>query len=184
MTVADYRRYARDTYGSLADAFLGTYPASSDAETLQARIASATDQTFGWEMRTWAGMTEAASSGAYLYFFSRVPPGPDAPRNGAYHAAEIIYAFDNLGKSPYPYANGAYDDTDRKLSALMASYWVNFVTKGDPNGDGLPAWPAYTRKTDEALELGDTVRVLSGNRKNRLDFMDKYYAARRAAATN
>ena len=26
----------------------------------------------------------------------------------AFHAAEIIYVFDDLGKSPYPYANRAY----------------------------------------------------------------------------
>ena len=184
MAVSDYRKYARETYGSLADAFLKTYPASTEAETVEARIASATDQTFGWEMRTWAAMSETVSADAYLYFFSRVPPGPDAARNGAYHAAEIIYVFGNLGKSPYPYANAAYDDTDRKLSTLMVSYWVNFAAKGNPNGDGLPAWPAYSRKTDEALELGDAVRVISGNRKSRIDFMDKYYAARRAATTN
>ncbi len=184
MTPADYKKYARDTYGNLADAFLATYSAANENETVKARIASATDQSFGWEMRTWAAMTQTAASSAYLYFFSRVPPGPDAAKNGAYHAAEIIYVFGNLGKSPYPYANAAYDDTDRKLSRLMVSYWLNFATKGDPNGEGLPVWPVYTRKTDEALELGDNVRVVSGNRKSRLDFMDKYYAGRRAATTN
>ena len=98
MTVADYRKYARDTYGSLADAFLKTYPASSDAEALAGRIGSYTDQSFGWEMRTWARMMDTVSSDTYLYFFSRVPPGPDAGRTGAFHAAEIIYVFDNLGK--------------------------------------------------------------------------------------
>jgi para-nitrobenzyl esterase len=179
MTVADYRKYARDTYGRLGDAFLRVYPVSHDAETQEGRIQSNTDLNFGWEMRTWARMMVTVSSQAYLYFFSRVPPGPDAARTGAFHAAEIIYVFDNLGKSPYPYANRAYDDTDRKVSQLMTSYWVNFAMSGNPNGEGLPAWPVYSRTTDQALEFGDTVQVRTGSRKDRLDFMDRYYAGRR-----
>jgi para-nitrobenzyl esterase len=98
----------------------------------------------------------------------------------AFHAGEIVYVFDNLGKSPYPYANRAYDETDRKLSHLMASYWVNFATTGNPNAQGLPRWPVYTREADESLEFGDAVQVRAGIRKDRLDFMDRYYAGRRA----
>ena len=179
MTVAEYRKYARQTAGSLAEAFLKTYPVSDDADTVEARIDSYTDQTFGWEMRTWARMMDTVSSDAYLYFFSRVAPGADSQRVRAFHAAEIIYVFDNLSKSPYPYANRAYDDTDRKLSNLMASYWVNFATTGNPNAQGLPRWPVYARQADESLEFGDAVQVRAGIRKDRLDFMDRYYADRR-----
>ena len=180
MTVADYHTYAQRTYGDLAGRFLETYPAETDADTVAARIDAGTDQRFGWEMRTWARMMEAAPSNAYYYFFSRVPPGPDSARNGAFHAAEIIYVFDNLGKSPHAYANQDYDEIDDHLSDVMASYWVNFAATGDPNGDGLPVWPVYTREADELLDFGDTVRVRSGVREKRLDFMDAYYAPQRA----
>jgi para-nitrobenzyl esterase len=179
-TLAEYKKAAGE-YGPLASAYLKTYPASNDAEATIARIASQTDQNFGWEMRTWARMMETVSSKAYLYFFSRVPPGPESPRRGAYHAAEIVYVFGNLGKSPYPYANRSYDDVDRKLSTLMVSYWINFAHNGHPNGDGLPTWPAYARASDEALEFGDTVQVRKGVRSARLDFMDQYYGKRRSA---
>ena len=74
-------------------------------------------------------------------FFSRVAQRRSRAHVKAFHAAEIIYVFDDLGKSPYPYANGVYDETDRKLSNTMASDRVNFATKGNPNGDGLTAWP-------------------------------------------
>ena len=180
MTVPAYHAYARRRYSDLAERFLETYPAQTDADTVSARIAAGTDERFGWEMRTWARMMESAPSNAYYYFFSRVPPSPDSDRNGAFHAGEIIYVFDNLGKSPHTYANQNYDDTDHHLSNVMASYWVNFATTGDPNGEGLPRWPVYTREADELLDLGDIVQVRSGVREDRLDFMDTYYAQQRS----
>ena len=53
-----------------------------------------------------------------------------------------------------------WNDVDRKLGDTMSSYWVNFVTKGDPNGSGLPAWPQYKDMSkDKVIVLGDTVQV-------------------------
>ena len=180
-TVDQYRETIRNEYGEHADALLQTFPAATDEQAQQARMASGTDATFGWEMRTWARMMETVSSPAYLYFFSRVPPAPDADRYGAYHTAEIPYVFDNFGVSPHPYANRDYTDTDRRLSDILASYWVNMAATGDPNGEGLPEWPAYDPEADAALHVSDTITVERGIRKDRLDFFDRYYAAQREA---
>ena len=176
-TLEQYHESIRDEYGEHAAAFLEAFPAATDEEARQARMASGTDATFGWEMRTWARMMETVSSPAYLYFFSRVPPAPDAERYGAYHTAEIAYVFDNFGVSPHPYANRDYTDTDRRLSDILASYWVNMAATGNPNAEGLPEWPAYDSGADAALHIGDTIAVERGIRKDRLDFFDRYYAA-------
>ncbi len=178
-TLDQYRQGARRKFGDWADAFLETYPAANDDEARQSFLDSYTDSAFGWDMRTWVRMMEPMSSNAYLYFFSRVPPAADAELYGAFHGAETVYVFDNLGRSPHPYANRDYDKTDRYLSDLMASYWINFATTGDPNGAGLPEWPVYGAAADEGLEFGDEVRVRSGIRKAGLDFFDRYYAAQR-----
>jgi para-nitrobenzyl esterase len=120
-------------------------------------------------MRTWARMeTKAGHHAAYLYYFSRVPPGPQSKRLGTFHAAELAYVFGNF-VWPFP-----WEDADKKLSDAMMNYWVNFAAGGDPNSNRLVKWPAYNPRADQLLELGDQIGVRSGVNKAGLDFFDKY----------
>ena len=57
----------------------------------------------------------------------------------------------------------------------MSSYWINFATTGDPNGEGLPIWPAYDPTADQVLELGDSIATVQGLMADRLDVFDAYY---------
>ena len=68
---------------------------------------------------------------------------PSAPR-GAAHSAEIQYAMGNLDLDN----RYAWEPDDRKVSETMHGYFVNFIKTGDPNGPGLPNWPAYESKTN------------------------------------
>jgi para-nitrobenzyl esterase len=38
----------------------------------------------------------------------------------------------------------AWDADDRKVSETMSGYFANFIKTGNPNGPGLPEWPAYS----------------------------------------
>jgi para-nitrobenzyl esterase len=166
---------SRRRFGDKTDEFLKLYPAGSNDEAKASGYASFRDLVFGWQMRTWARMaTKTGKSKTYLYYFSRVPPGPTSAQYGSYHASEIAYVFQNL-LPPRP-----WEDADRKLSDAMSTYWVNFATTGDPNGKGLTKWPKYDEKTDLALELGDTIAPLPALHKPALDFLDGYFAAQRA----
>ena len=127
----------------------------------------------GWHMRTWAQLQSARGKGkAYLYFFTHVPPtAAGQPSRGATHTADLAYMFDN------PAPNGTWTDTDKQLAETMSSYWVNFAATGDPNGKGLPEWPAYKAKSAEkAMVLGDTVTAGSAIDPAMLAFYDSYYA--------
>jgi len=37
----------------------------------------------------------------------------------------------------------AWEPTDYEVSKTMQAYFVNFIKTGNPNGSGLPNWPAY-----------------------------------------
>lgn len=167
----------RRLYGDSADEFLKVYPTATDADARASFYAVFRDQVFGWQMRTWVRLqTRTGKSKAYLYQFSRVTPGPESARLRAFHASEIAYVFGNL-EPPRP-----WEAADRELSAQMLQYWVNFAATGDPNGKGLPAWPAYDEKTDRNILFGDKITTTTGLYREALDAFDRYYEKQRAAA--
>jgi para-nitrobenzyl esterase len=178
LTAAAYTSGSRQRFGNLSDEFLKVYPAASNEEAVSSFYSSYRDQTFGWEMRTWARMATASGHHpAYLYYFSHRPPGPQSSRLRAFHACEIPYVFGNFFW-PFP-----WEEADHKLSATVSSYWVNFAKTGNPNGEGLAKWPAYNPTSDQALEFGDVVSVHAGVNKVGLNFFDTYYQSLKASAS-
>ncbi|MBZ5612237.1 MAG: carboxylesterase family protein [Acidobacteriia bacterium] len=178
ITAAAFRQTAERRFGSDAEAYLKLYPAANDQEAFDAAAHSMRDQTFGWEMRTWAReQTKTGKSKVYMYYFSRVPPGENRAK-GAFHGSEISYVFGNLLMAPF--ATGAneqarpWTDIDRKLADTMSSYWVNLAITGNPNGKGLAKWPAYSAKDDQAMGFGDSIGVMPLPHKEALDFLDNY----------
>jgi para-nitrobenzyl esterase len=179
---ATLRETAAKRFGTDADAFLKLYPFHTDEEAWAAQAASMRDQVFGWEMRTWARMqNKTGKSKVYMYFFSRVPPGQNRAK-GAYHGSEIAYVFGNLEVAPFAVSGDGprpWQDVDHKLADTMSSYWVNFATTGDPNGKGLPKWPAYRLKDDLLMGFGDAIEVKPVPNKPALDFLDGYFERQR-----
>ena len=96
-------------------------------------------------------------------------PGPDAARFGAFHTSEVPYVLNTLYASPRPFT-----DVDRKLAGMMSSYWANFAASGNPNGKGLPLWPAYSGKA-EIMELGDkTGPIAAAGSAAKLTFFEEF----------
>jgi para-nitrobenzyl esterase len=143
---------SKKRFGDLADAFLARYPAGSDAAARNSQLAAFRDE-LSWHMRTWAELqAKLGKPKAYVYYFAHEPPaGPGPAALGATHTAEIPYVFNNLPPGR------AWTVADRKLADLFSSYLVNFLVSADPNGTGLPAWPAFRDKaTSAAMVLAET----------------------------
>ncbi len=87
---------------------------------------------------------------AWLFRFSYVAENKrDKPIKGAEHSSEVAYVFDTLPTVLGPQLMAA----DSAVASMMHRYWVNFATSGNPNGPGLPDWPAVTARTDPLLEF-------------------------------
>jgi para-nitrobenzyl esterase len=169
---AQYVEQTKQRYGSIADAYLKFYPAGSEEQAKASQMTILND-SMAWQMRTWAKwQIHTGKAKAYLYYFTRQPP-PDAPIKGAAHDAELYYVFHNLNLYPQQWA-----EWDRRLEEIISSYWVNFATRGDPNGSGVPRWAAYSESQgDRVMVLGDKVEAGSSRlEKTKLDFLESYYA--------
>ena len=174
-TVADYEAGTKAGLGEHAAAVLALYPATDAASLFQAKNQFITDTWFVWGTRNMlAGMANVPSA-AWQYHFSRRSIAN--PMMGAAHAAEIGYAFNNLT------GPAAGNGTDQALADAMIRYWVQFAATGDPNVDGLPAWPAYDAESDQHLELGDKIQAGSGHRKAAVDKLNAIWAARAGIAS-
>jgi para-nitrobenzyl esterase len=168
-----YIAQAKQRYGDLADQFLKLYPVASDADVPLMNAAAQNDE-IAWNMRQFAEKASKKGKKGYAYFFTRVPLQNGKPSGrGATHTAEISYVFNHA------YSNGPleWDDVDKKLGDQMSSYWVNFATKGDPNGNGLPQWPQMRDiSRDKVIVLGDTVQAETTVPAEKMAFFNARYA--------
>jgi para-nitrobenzyl esterase len=163
---------AKQRFGEATDTFLKLYSAGSDAEAAASQLNRVRDE-MAWHMRTWAKLqSRRGKSKAYWYYFTRVPPvAPGQQSRGATHTAELAYVFNNLIPATLPWT-----DADRMLADTMSSYWANFAANGDPNGKGLPVWPAFKDKSSErTMILGDKIDAAPGLDAARVTFFDRAY---------
>ena len=174
---AGFAAYVDATFPEVRDEIAEFYPTGGDEQATASWMDLFGDALFTYPMRAWARAMATVPSDAYLYWFTRVPPIEDSDRYGAFHAAEIGYVFGNVDLfDAVPTA------ADRALSDQMATIWTQFARTGNPNGEGLPEWPAYTRENEAYMEFGEAVAAKSGLRLERMDVIERAWTLRRENA--
>ena len=153
-TTAVYTSEAEKTYGDRAKTFLELYPVATDADVPAARKAAGRDRA-RVTMDVWAADQLKASGTVYTYYFDRVTPWPEHPEFGAHHTSEVPYVFRTIGRG-----KRAWEAIDTTVSDRMAAYFVNFARSGDPNGPGLPRWPAFTPGAHVTMRIGATTEPM------------------------
>jgi para-nitrobenzyl esterase len=156
----------RKLYGDRAGPVLKAYAATTTDEVFEAAMHLASANFMSWATWKWTELhLKTGGKPIYRYLYAHPRPlragmpgqpgsaaptartssnpaagaqRPVAPR-GARHGVEIVYAMGNLALDKrYP-----WEPADYEVSKVMQAYWVNFIKTGNPNGSGLPDWPAY-----------------------------------------
>ncbi len=178
---ATFRSDLTHSWGELPAPLVAAYPFGTDDEARQARLDLERDLRFGWDMWAWARLQAGTGkSQVYYYSFRQRPPFPVGSVYegwGASHFAELWYVFDHLEQEPWHWSAA-----DRNLAEEMSSYWVNFARSGDPNGPGLPPWPAFTSADGRVLYLANPIVIGGVANINRLRVFDSVYATVRGKA--
>jgi para-nitrobenzyl esterase len=176
-----YVAAVHERYGPFAERLLRLYPAS-ETGWRQSSMDLVRDAAFGWHNWVWARLQAMTGrSPVFLYYFAHVPPrsvqSPWKNATGAVHSEEMIYVFQHLSQKALPWTA-----EDRAISEAMATYWTNFAKHGDPNGPGVPAWPAFEDNRPAAMRFTDAPRAGAVPNANKLEALDAYFAWRRTPA--
>jgi para-nitrobenzyl esterase len=149
-------------YGDNAGEVLKVYHGSTPGEIMHAATDLASARFISQGTWKWTELQmKTGGKPVYRYLYARVRPKylgmpgqpapsassdgrPAPPPLGAVHSAEIQYAMGNLDLDK----RYTWEPDDYKVSEIMQSYFVNFIKNGNPNGTGLPHWPAYSPKDD------------------------------------
>jgi para-nitrobenzyl esterase len=173
-TVEDYRAWVRTRFpAELVDAVLARYPATTDADvSVAAPLLDGESRLVAPSVITARAVSKV--SDVYMYRFSRVAPSSRSAWGGAAHTSEVGYVFDNTSGDA-----SQFEELDRTVSGAMAAAWVRFATTGNPNGEGLPQWPAYRAPDYRVLDFGDAITVRSNARSPEIDFFQRAFETMR-----
>ena len=176
-TPEDYAAAAKARYGPFAETLLKAYPTDSKTVSKTARDLTR-DAAFGWHTWIWARLqAKTGKSKVFYYFFDQHPDYPaDSPRAGygSPHGAEVPYVFQHLDTS-----NPQTTKQDVAISEAMATYWTNFAKRGDPSGEGVPAWPAFSDGNPVVMYFAQTPHTGPVPSAEALKALDGYFAWRR-----
>ncbi|WP_116790336.1 carboxylesterase/lipase family protein [Flavobacterium psychrotrophum] len=163
---AGFTQQIENEYKNNAQKLLTLYPANNDVEAEQAQLDLSRDRQFG--IPEYSLIKAQLQRGtAYVYRFTHVVPATgEYLKYRASHTGEVPYTFNNLGTVDRPWA-----DADYTLADTMSNYWVNFIKTGNPNGNRLTQWPAYTDKQSMIMEFDINPEAKPLPDKARLDFL-------------
>ena len=173
-TVENYVAHAKSRFGTNTSIFLKLYQASIDSDVLSVARDFATDKSNAYSDWKWLELQlTTGGSPVFRYEFDQdIPLAADAKPGSkpkSPHAAEIEYVFCVLSSRNLPWT-----PEDYQASEIISSYWTNFAKTGDPNGTGLPQWPAYTKDGYQLMHIKAKPESAPDNHRGRYEFFDQY----------
>lgn len=155
---------ARRVYG-----YRGAQPPAPDPILGTVGTQVLTDVAFRCVSNDEAAWVMAGGRKVWRYEFGVPQPG----NTQVSHTAELGYV---LGTRPAGATFGTWPPVQR--------YWQNFVKTGDPNGSGLPHWPAFSNTSAQVMNLDDPSKSIDVPNLQKLEVLDGYFAWRRESEKN
>ena len=173
ITSEGFEKMIRSQYAASAEVLLKAYPHATDDEASRSSKDIMRDSMFGWPTWAWATLHSRNSKNkAFVYYFDhRTPNSPD----GANHGSEIAYVFGNLDIKG-PMGETPIGPEDKALYELMSSHWTNFARNGNPNGTGLPEWPAFDEKEQQVMHINGESGAMKHPNLDKIMAFDAYFA--------
>lgn len=171
-TRANFEKVVKNLYKNHADEILSAYPGETEDEVRQAATDLASDRFIAYGTWKLADL-HARTGGKPVYRYLYAQPRPGA--HGAVHSAEIEYALGNLATNKVY----AWTPDDFRVSVLMQGYFARFIQTGDPNGPGLPEWPALqSGDSAQYLRIDAHPRAETDRHRNRYLLLDRLRQAK------
>jgi para-nitrobenzyl esterase len=175
-TTEEYIASVKSRFGPFADKLIAAYPPGTGTVDKTARDLMR-DAAFGWQTWIWARLqSKTGKSKVFYYYFDQHPDYPaDSPKagQGSPHGQDVSYVFQHLDPNQQP------AKSDEAISEAMGAYWTNFAKFGDPNGAGLPKWPAFSDANPVLMYFAQTPHTGPVPSADALKVMDQYFAWRR-----
>jgi para-nitrobenzyl esterase len=188
MELSAFQAYWKKLLGEdmyAAASFEKLYPASTKLDAYRQHLKAQADLLLE-QNRIAGSILKAKNPGSkvYVYYFDHPTPGRDREYYGAWHSSDLWYTFNSLRNEP---GQRQWSPSDFALADQASSLWANFVRTGDPNGEGLPAWPQSERSNNGAYlwfaehatgaASGSPYFGTTAERRNALlhDYQMKYY---------
>ncbi|MFT7129795.1 MAG: para-nitrobenzyl esterase [Gammaproteobacteria bacterium] len=165
-------QYFKFTGGEHSDELLNAY--NFEQNPVAASYGVFRDMVFTWNMSEWASLAAKSKQDTWLYYFSFAPPSPMNGRLGAYHAAEIRYAFNN---EHVMFGEGSPNKEEEKLGKQMSDYWVNFAKTGAPSSKGHLQWTKYSAETKNYMRFDKELKLEQDLLSKELNVVGKVQAA-------
>ena len=172
-----YNESVKRTFGQFADEAKRVYPGNTDEEAYFSSCDTFRDMGFAWPSFAWVSLQsktgKSPAYAAYLAQPSTMSFAGNKKRRGVAHADDILYLNNAFLSQPDKFP------AEAAVAEIIQQYWVNFAKTGNPNGKGLPYWPAFDKDKPTTMQFSNGASLVMVPNREQINFIDRFYRFQR-----